>query len=156
MGLNIIFFLSSDTSFFEEFFIKKNLDFFFLDYNSFIFLNELNVVPQDSTKAELTTNDAVIYSFIDQADESKFFTNLENVQTIYHYSIPTTKLFYPEPFIASASFMHSDLWFVHILVYQYWLWFVFVFIVVFFFYYLSLHRPLMQYASSTSSRNPWS
>jgi hypothetical protein len=28
---------------------------------------------------------------------------------IFHYSIPTTKLAYPEPFIASASLMHSDL-----------------------------------------------
>jgi len=51
----------------------------------------------------------------------------------YHYSIPTVKLAYPEPFIASASLMHSDLWFIHILVYQYWLWFVFVFIITFFF-----------------------
>jgi hypothetical protein len=24
--------------------------------------------------------------------------------------------------------MHTDLWFVHILVYQYWLWFIFIFI----------------------------
>lgn len=29
--------------------------------------------------------------------------------------------------------MHSDIWFVHILLYQYWLWFVFIFIIVFFF-----------------------
>jgi heme/copper-type cytochrome/quinol oxidase subunit 2 len=49
-----------------------------------------------------------------------------------HYSIPTVKLAYPEPFIASASLMHSDLWFIHILIYQYWLWFVFIFLIIFF------------------------
>ncbi len=35
--------------------------------------------------------------------------HFENVITAYHYSIPTTKLAYPEPFVASASLMHSDL-----------------------------------------------
>lgn len=58
--------------------------------------------------------------------------HLENTKSIYHYSIPTVKLFYPEPFIAAASFMHNDIWFIHILIYQYWLWFVFIFIIVFF------------------------
>jgi hypothetical protein len=37
------------------------------------------------------------------------FDNLTSITAVYHYSIPTTKLAYPEPFIASASFMHSDL-----------------------------------------------
>jgi len=74
-----------------------------------------------------------LITFINQTEDAAFFTNLENTQTIYHYSIPNTKLAYPEPFIASASLMHNDLWFVHILVYQYWLWFIFVFIIIFFF-----------------------
>ena len=74
-----------------------------------------------------------ILNFIDQTNDILVFNNLDNLQTIYHYSIPNVKLFYPEPFIASASFMHSDLWFMHILIYQYWLWFVFIFIIVFFF-----------------------
>lgn len=74
-----------------------------------------------------------IVEFINQTEEIFNYSNVENIQAIYHYSIPNVKLSYPEPFIASASFMHSDLWFVHILVYQYWLWFVFVFIIVFFF-----------------------
>jgi heme/copper-type cytochrome/quinol oxidase subunit 2 len=58
---------------------------------------------------------------------------LDQTSAILHYSVPTVKLAYPEPFIASASLMHSDLWFIHILIYQYWLWFIFVFIIVFFF-----------------------
>ena len=72
-------------------------------------------------------------NFIDQTGDIFSFNNLENIRSVYHYSIPNTKLAYPEPFVASASFMHSDLWFVHILIYQYWLWFVFIFIIVFFF-----------------------
>lgn len=74
-----------------------------------------------------------VLNFIDQADDIFLFHNLENINSVYHYSVPNAKLAYPEPFIASASFMHSDLWFVHILVYQYWLWFLFSFIIVFFF-----------------------
>ena len=50
-----------------------------------------------------------ILNFLDTNAESLISTNFDNIQTIYHYSIPNTKLFYPEPFIASASFMHSDL-----------------------------------------------
>ena len=36
-------------------------------------------------------------------------------------STPDTKLHYPEPFVASPSFVHEDLWFIHILHYQHWL-----------------------------------
>lgn len=50
---------------------------------------------------------------------SQLSVNYENPILVYHYSIPTSKLAYPEPFVASASLMHSDLWFVHILIYQY-------------------------------------
>jgi len=58
---------------------------------------------------------------------------MECIRSINHASIPNTKLFYPEPFIASPTYIHSDLGFLHILQYQYWLWFVFVFLIVFFF-----------------------
>jgi hypothetical protein len=57
---------------------------------------------------------------------------IENLFTSYHYSIPNVKLYYPEPFVASASLMHSDLWFTHILLYQYWLWFIFCTLITFF------------------------
>lgn len=46
---------------------------------------------------------------------------------------PDFKLYYPEPFIASPSFNHEDLWFIHILHYQYWLWFAFITLVMFYF-----------------------
>ena len=48
-------------------------------------------------------------------------------------STPTTKIFYPEPFIASPSFVHEDLWFIHILHYQHWLWFMFISLIMFYF-----------------------
>lgn len=54
--------------------------------------------------------------------------------TLYaNVSAPTTKIFYPEPFIASPSFVHEDLWFIHILHYQHWLWFMFISLIMFYF-----------------------
>lgn len=102
-----------------------NLFAFFLLDNSHSRLISLNPIS--------SLFETSILNFIDQLEELHPLSNLENVNTIYHYSVPTTKLFYPEPFVAAPSFMHSDLWFVHILIYQYWLWFFFTFIIVFFF-----------------------
>lgn len=65
-------------------------------------------------------------SSIEPVTESKF-------ATLYQLSVPSTRLFYPEPFLAAPSFMHSDPWFLHILNYQYWLWFTFCVLIVFFF-----------------------
>lgn len=58
--------------------------------------------------------------------------NLDSMTNLYHYTIPNFKMYYPEPFIASATFLHYDMWFIHISIYQYWLWFFFVFIIIFF------------------------
>lgn len=52
---------------------------------------------------------------------------------LFHYTTPSIKLYYPEPFIASPTFVHEDIWFLHIVIYQYWLWFFFIFTIVFFF-----------------------
>ena len=48
-------------------------------------------------------------------------------------NISSVKFYYPEPYIASPSMLHSDLWYVHIATYNYWLWYFFSFIIVFFF-----------------------
>ena len=48
-------------------------------------------------------------------------------------STPDVKLYYPEPFIASPSFVHEDLWFIHVLHYQHWLWFLFISLIMFYF-----------------------
>lgn len=46
---------------------------------------------------------------------------------------PDSKLYYPEPFIASPSFNHEEIWFIHILHYNYWLWFFFISLIMFYF-----------------------
>lgn len=51
----------------------------------------------------------------------------------FKYTLPNAKLYYPEPFIASPSYLHSDLYFLNILQYWYWLWFIFVYLIIFFF-----------------------
>ena len=124
---------TNDLFFFSENFFYDNDVFFLTNYTHLFFLGNysnysfLNFFNDSSfyTKSLIT--------YINQTDDISVFHNLENITSIYHYSIPNVKLAYPEPFIASPSFMHTDLWFVHILVYQYWLWFFFIFIIVFFF-----------------------
>ena len=61
------------------------------------------------------------------------FEALEHIRSTYICSAPNVKLYYPEPFIASPSFTHNDIGFIHILQYQFWLWFLFIFLIVFFF-----------------------
>ena len=56
-----------------------------------------------------------------------------NVRSLLQFTIPDGKLFYPEPFIASPSYLHSDLTYLHIFQYWYWIWFAFVFLICFFF-----------------------
>lgn len=56
-----------------------------------------------------------------------------NVSSLLQFTIPDGKLFYPEPFIASPSYLHSDLTYLHIFQYWYWLWFLFIFLICFFF-----------------------
>ena len=47
------------------------------------------------------------------------YVNLECIKSQQHVSTPNMKLHYPEPFIASASMIHTDIAFVHILHYNY-------------------------------------
>jgi hypothetical protein len=67
------------------------------------------------------------------ADNSDHYTNLEAIKSQYHSSVPLRKLQYPEPYIASASFIHTDVGFIRVLQYNYWLWFLFIGVIVFFF-----------------------
>jgi hypothetical protein len=61
-------------------------------------------------------------------------SNLEFDENVFEVlSTPDSKIFYPEPFIASPSFVHEDLWFIHILHFQHWLWFFFISLIMFFF-----------------------
>lgn len=40
-----------------------------------------------------------------------------NIHNLIQFTIPDGKLFYPEPFIASPSYLHSDISFLHIFQY---------------------------------------
>lgn len=52
-------------------------------------------------------------------DDIEKFEALEHIRSNYMVSSPNVKIYYPEPFIASASFMHNDIGFLHILQYQF-------------------------------------
>ena len=82
----------------------------------------------------------IIKFFPDQRSEEVlfdlelWFADLDSVgDTLRTQSTPDTKLFYPEPFIASPSFTHEEIWFIHILHYNYWLWFFFISLIMFYF-----------------------
>lgn len=68
-----------------------------------------------------------------EVDDIDKFEALEHIRSLYVGTSPNVKLYYPEPFLASPSFIHNDLGFLHILQYQFWLWFVFIFLIVFYF-----------------------
>jgi hypothetical protein len=113
-----------------------------LDFN-FDYLNEpeipvdpLNILEHKGkliNVSELTDKDKIQLLCELPFDKVQKYTNLECIKSQQHASTPSRKLHYPEPFIASASFVHTDIAFIHILHYNYWLWFVFVFLIVFFF-----------------------
>jgi hypothetical protein len=60
-----------------------------------------------------------IFHYLVTIDETEELLNLEHVRTIFHVTTPNEILHYPEPFIASPSFIHDDLHFLHILHYQF-------------------------------------
>jgi hypothetical protein len=95
----------------EKKFIKYYEDFLNFTTNT---EHSLNIYDVASELTVTTTflrnkNKNLLNDFIQQLDNENLTTNLENILTVYNYSIPNTKLHYPEPFIASASFMHSDI-----------------------------------------------
>ena len=108
MSGHILNFSSEFPFFYENFFIGN-------DHLSFINVNSLFFVENFLNPTFLLIfNDNNIHTkslitFIHQIENMEIFNNLENVTSIYHYSIPNVKLSYPEPFIASPSFMHTDL-----------------------------------------------
>lgn len=103
------FFLNFNNEFLllnENFNLKQNI-FNFPTYDYFYFLH--NFTDINFVFLGTQTTSPILIDFINQTEDALFFNNLENIKTIYHYSVPNTKLAYPEPFIAAASLMHSDL-----------------------------------------------
>lgn len=99
------------------------IDFFTnIDFNFFNFLNEFM-----SIKSKNSIIDTNVLTYI-----NKSLNYTDDMLSLYTYSVPNLKLYYPEPFVATGNFSHSDLWFIHISIYQYWLWFFFIFLIIFF------------------------
>ena len=70
---------------------------------------------------------------ISSVDTSITSNSSSNVASLLQFTIPDGKLYYPEPFIASPSYLHSDITYLHMFQYWYWLWFLFIFLICFFF-----------------------
>lgn len=87
----------------------------------------------DGTKLSLTPQSFPISPLLDSSGLSNETQQHLNDFSVLHTSVPNIKLYYPEPFIASPNFVHEDIWFLHIVIYQYWLWFFFIYLIIFFF-----------------------
>ena len=90
-------------------------------------LSKLDHSPEANTFTDINLMHSLPTDHLDD------YSNLEAIKSQYHSSVPLRKLQYPEPFIASASFIHTDIGFIHVLQYNYWLWFMFIWMIVFFF-----------------------
>jgi len=67
--------------------------------------------------SKLTTQE--LFNLQSKVDDVDKFESLEHVRSVFYSSTPNVKLYYPEPFIASPSFIHNDIGFLHILQYQF-------------------------------------
>lgn len=92
-----------------------------------IFYLKLNFLEEFNNNFQKTN-----FNYLKSLNDYTLFNYTQSLD-ILHVSIPNIKLYYPEPFIASPTYIHEDIWFLHIVIYQYWLWFFFIFMIVFFF-----------------------
>jgi hypothetical protein len=101
----------------------------------YIISNDLSILMKNVTANK---NDIYVLREIFPQFEQDMYTfeilSYDDDGTLYEdLSTPDLKLYYPEPFVASPSFVHEDVWFLHILQYQHWLWFFFISLIMFFF-----------------------
>ena len=108
-------------------------------FYNIIFLNDFDYFDRYSEYFDLyeeLNNYINLTNSIDLLNTLNSTTNTINVDrnplSLYTFSVPNMKIFYPEPFIATGNFCHTDLWFIHISIYQYWLWFFFIYLIIFF------------------------
>ena len=95
--------------------------------------NLLTLRGRTTDVSKLSPYESINFLYNLPQDRMDEYLNLECIRAQSQASTPTRKLHYPEPFIASASLIHTDIAFIHILHYNYWLWFFFIFLIVFFF-----------------------
>ena len=101
--------MTNEFQFFNDTFLFSTQIFNFYTHDDFLHLwanSDHNFLQILNAQSEHTL---ALINFINKVESADLFNDIENITTIYHYSVPNTKLSYPEPFIASPSFMHSDL-----------------------------------------------
>jgi len=83
-------------------------------------INHTNVFYHNNVAVDVTklSHKEVLY-LAANVDNIENFEALEHIRSTYMITSPNTKLYYPEPFVASASFIHNDIGFIHILQYQF-------------------------------------
>lgn len=77
------------------------------------------VLSNDIYTTEVSHDDSNTLHLLADFQNAESYDALENLRTAYVVTTPTVKFFYPEPFIASPSFIHQDLSYLHILQYQF-------------------------------------
>jgi len=97
-------------------------------YNSFSDLRE--ITKQENNYEEISNifpeldEELMVFEELAISTDGSYFCYLD---------APAWKLHYPEPFIASPSFVHEELFFMHILHFQHWLWFMFISLIMLYF-----------------------
>ena len=105
----LINFFTTDTSSFSDASVAVS-DTFNFDYLDNVLQRRLS----DTNSLSTTTDNALNTGYELQTS----VTNVTGyVRNMLQHTIPDTKLFYPEPFIASPSYIHTDLTYLHILQY---------------------------------------
>lgn len=104
----------SEISFFQNIFdLTPN----FFDFNIF-FSNDYTKCFSSGVLFLSFINNSINFSFSNKFNEfdiflteydPEFLSYIDNVASTYHSSVPTVKLYYPEPFIASPTFIHEDI-----------------------------------------------
>jgi hypothetical protein len=101
-------------------------------FNNFNSLNDTGLYPIckmfiNEIKSLSTINNStenLLNIFPEKAIQFEYFefSEISNDPSLYEIlSTPELKIYYPEPFIASPSFVHEVLWFMHIMHFQHWL-----------------------------------
>lgn len=101
-------------------------------------LPQISSLWGDLHKSVLSRNDGKIFEImVPYTEELIWFEIYSSVacgrHTLDFKETPSVKLYYPEPFVATPSFVHEDVWFLHILLYAHWLWFFFISLIILFF-----------------------
>lgn len=103
------------------------------NFNMFSFMSLDSMIENSKLKNDVDELVKVFPSLEDDIEILDLWTRFGEEYLQEVESTPDVKLYYPEPFIASPSFVHEELWFIHILHYNHWLWFMFISLIMFYF-----------------------